>query len=75
MLPIFLSKMNTLPEINNIAEEIGMVSFFNRPDFKIRLISLMSAFVLALAGLLIALSTMACLLNRNFINTGPGEFR
>ncbi|MDR0586984.1 MAG: hypothetical protein LBG26_07070 [Treponema sp.] len=66
--------MNTLPEINNIAEEIGMVSFLNRPDFKIRLISLMSAFALALAGLLMALSTMACLLNRNFINTGPGEF-
>ncbi|MDR2766732.1 MAG: DUF2627 family protein, partial [Treponema sp.] len=49
-----------------------MDSFFNRPDFKIRLASLMGSFVLALAGFLLGLSIAASIFRWTFINAAPG---
>ncbi|MDR1507317.1 MAG: DNA translocase FtsK [Treponema sp.] len=51
-----------------------VAAFLNRPDFRVRLLSLMAAFTLAFAALLMTLSTVAYLLNLKFINTSPGEF-
>ncbi|MDR2181129.1 MAG: cell division protein FtsK [Treponema sp.] len=49
-----------------------MDSFFNRPDFRIRLASLMGSFALALAGFLLGLSIAASMFRWTFINAAPG---
>ncbi|MDR2073304.1 MAG: DNA translocase FtsK [Spirochaetaceae bacterium] len=48
-------------------------SFMNRPDFKLRLASILGAFTCILAGILLGLSIGASLFRWTFINTGPGK--
>jgi S-DNA-T family DNA segregation ATPase FtsK/SpoIIIE len=76
LLPIFLGK-------NYFKEGNMLSSFINRrqtgsanpqPDFLFRLIALLGAFTLGLAGLLLILSISASLFSWTFINPGPGTF-
>jgi S-DNA-T family DNA segregation ATPase FtsK/SpoIIIE len=52
---------------------LSFESFLNRPDFKLRLASILSAGTFILGGILLALSIGAALFQWTFINTGPGR--